>query len=249
MKTHLDEIEKVKTTYQLITFQTTTLRLRSSINRSHWRRGCLLIPLVLVCFGLSPAARAADGDLGNANTAEGVDALFSLTSGIGNTGLGFEALFSNTSGDDNTANGEAALRFNKTGYNNSATGAFALYNTTGYENTGLGFEALNSNTTGVNNIAVGQRAGEISPRAITISISATLALRPSPTPSASARRRKGASLAAERAPLLSASVGQLLAVAWRFALTQTANWAASPPRRVSSEISSRWTRPAKRFTR
>src|SRR6266699_1610526 len=216
MKTHLDEIEKVKTTYQLITFQTTTLRLRSSINRSHWRRGCLLIPLVLVCFGLSPAARAADGDLGNANTAEGVDALFSLTSGIGNTGLGFEALFSNTSGDDNTANGEAALRFN---------------------------------TTGVNNIAGGQRAGELSPRAITISISATLALRPSPTPSASARRRKGASLAAERAPLLPASVGQLLAVAWRFALTQTANWAASPPRRVSSEISSRWTRPAKRFTR
>src|SRR5437667_3057749 len=64
-------------------------------------RGVLLIPLALAiaCFALLPAARAVDpppdgGYPGN-NTAEGTDALFSLTDGINNTATGFEALFNN----------------------------------------------------------------------------------------------------------------------------------------------------------
>src|SRR5438876_2881532 len=85
---------------------TTILHSRKSINRSHLRRGYLLIPLVLACFALSPTAQAVnpapDGGYSGDNTAEGTNALFSLTTGTGNTANGFEALFSNTTGLANT---------------------------------------------------------------------------------------------------------------------------------------------------
>ena len=59
------------------------------------------------CFALSPVVRAQlspppDGGYPNQNTAEGEDALFSLTGGNGyNTAIGFHALFSNTTGSVN----------------------------------------------------------------------------------------------------------------------------------------------------
>ena len=60
-----------------------------------------LIALLLVCPGLSPRAQAVspppDGGYPNENTAEGQDALLSLTTGGNNTAIGFRALFSNTS--------------------------------------------------------------------------------------------------------------------------------------------------------
>ena len=65
----------------------------------------LLIALALGCFGLSPQARAVDpppdGGYPNQNTAEGEDALFSLTTGADKTAMGFDALYSNTTGSDN----------------------------------------------------------------------------------------------------------------------------------------------------
>jgi hypothetical protein len=65
------------------------------------------------CFGLSPAVRAVtpapDGGYPNENTAEGTDALFSLTTGTGNTANGYSALYSNTAGSYNTAHGYLAL--------------------------------------------------------------------------------------------------------------------------------------------
>jgi hypothetical protein len=75
---------------------------RNLIDDSPLRRGFLLIPLVLVCFGLSPTARAVDpppdGGYANQNTAEGEDALFNLSTGFINTAVGFESLYSDTSG-------------------------------------------------------------------------------------------------------------------------------------------------------
>jgi hypothetical protein len=161
--------------------KTTTLPLNNSINRSPVRLAFLLIALVLDCFALSPLAWAVDpppdGGYPNFNTAEGEDALFSLTTGSNNTGIGFNALFNNTSGSDNTATGTVALYSNTTGSSNTVNGDSALfYNTTGAQNTAIGFQALlfnrtgNDNTangvlalaynaTGSNNIALGNSAG------------------------------------------------------------------------------------------
>jgi hypothetical protein len=57
---------------------------------------------------------APDGGYPNYNTAEGDNALFSLTTGLQNTAIGREALFSITAGSDNTANGNNALHQNTT---------------------------------------------------------------------------------------------------------------------------------------
>jgi hypothetical protein len=144
-------------------------------------RGFLLIPLALAWVALSPAAQAVtpapDGGYPNFTTAEGDNALFSLTTGTNNTAIGFHALFNdttgssntatgesalfgNTTGDFNTAAGDAALFSNTTGIQNTATGGVALFfNTTGSSNTATGVLALLNNTTGNNNIALGESAG------------------------------------------------------------------------------------------
>ena len=141
----------------------TTLHLRKSINRSPVRLVFLLIPFVFVCFGLSPAVRAVvpapDGGYPGSNTAEGTDALFSLTSGVGNNAIGFQALLHNTTGIHNTADGFAALSRTTTGQHNTATGDEALgSNTNGSFNTADGAHALQNNT-GNGNTALGFGAG------------------------------------------------------------------------------------------
>jgi hypothetical protein len=70
---------------------------------------------------------APDGGYGNANTAEGDDALFSLTTGTNNTAIGFDALLSNTTGESNTATGVGALFSNTTSNDNTANGAEVDY--------------------------------------------------------------------------------------------------------------------------
>ena len=143
----------------------TTPHLRNSISRSSLRRAFLLIAVALCCFALPAAPNAfgvspaPDGGYPGGNTAEGINALFSLTSGIHNTALGFQTLFSNTTGSTNTASGSLALRNNTAGGGNTASGFTALYhNTTGSGNTAQGASALYGNTTGSANTADGVRA-------------------------------------------------------------------------------------------
>ncbi len=141
----------------------TTSQLRNSVNWSPLRRAFFLIPLALACFALSPTARAVDpppdGGYPNENTAEGEDALFSLTTGVNNTAVGFEALFSNATANNNTAIGANALFSNTTGSQDTAVGVEALFhNTLGGVNTAIGFEALFSNTTAIWNTAIGSSA-------------------------------------------------------------------------------------------
>jgi hypothetical protein len=117
----------------------------------------------LTCFALSPIVQAVtpapDGGYPGENTAEGDDALFSLTTGNRNTAIGFEALYSNTSRDRNTATGKTALYSNTTGIRNTASGTAALENnTTGDNNTATGSQSLASNTTGSSNMAAGVSA-------------------------------------------------------------------------------------------
>ena len=84
------------------------------------------IAIVVACCGLCSSVPAVDpppdGGYPNGNTAEGTNALFSLTTGSDNTANGFQALFSNTTGGDNTANGVYALYSNTTGGGNTANG-------------------------------------------------------------------------------------------------------------------------------
>src|SRR5205807_1510124 len=127
-----------------------------------------LIAFMLSCFGLSAkilaVVPAPDGGYPGNNTAEGTNALFSLTSGIDNTALGFEALFRNTTGDFNTAEGFGALFNNTSGTQNTATGVNALIsNTTGSFNTAHGVNTLFRNTTGFQNVATGVQARERRP--------------------------------------------------------------------------------------
>jgi Chaperone of endosialidase len=138
-----------------------TLQFRTSTNRSPLRISFILFALLLTCFGLSPASLAQlspppDGGYPNDNTAEGADALFSVTTGDENTAVGFNALVSLTTGGGNTAIGRKALVSNTTGDINTAVGDDALYsNTTGLANTANGFGALVNNAIGTRNTATG----------------------------------------------------------------------------------------------
>jgi trimeric autotransporter adhesin len=155
-----------------------TPALRTLLCQSLFRWG-LFSACTVACLALS-TARAVDpppdGGYPGGNTAEGAEALFSLTTGLNNTAIGdsalffnttafnntatgYLALFRNTTGSENTANGSAALSSNTTGLDNTATGSGALFNnTTGNDNTATGTSALTYNTTGFNNTATGDEA-------------------------------------------------------------------------------------------
>ena len=140
---------------------------------------------VLIIFTVSPVAHAVspapDGGYPGGNTAEGQQALFSLTTGTYNTADGWFSLRSNTEGQfntaigagalfanvgdqighgtENTAIGAGALLSNTSGLDNTANGAFALFaNTTGSGNTATGTAALQRNIAGGGNTAIGQAA-------------------------------------------------------------------------------------------
>jgi hypothetical protein len=146
------------------------------------RDGFLFIPLILVCFALSPGAQAVeptapDTALAGGNTADGQNALLSYTTGTFNTAIGFDSLvvLTDTSfntgvgagtlllntGNQNTAVGAGALLSNSTGEDNNAVGAFALFNsTTAFFNNAHGREALFANVDGSENNAFGDLALE-----------------------------------------------------------------------------------------
>jgi uncharacterized coiled-coil protein SlyX len=112
--------------------------------------------LSLACFGLAQAVvPPPDGGYPGGNTAEGTNALLSLTTGQNNTAVGVNSLSSTTTEGQNTAIGGGALRFN-TSRENTAVGFQALFqNKTGQSNTAIGWKALVSNTTGRLNTATG----------------------------------------------------------------------------------------------
>ena len=135
--------------------------------------------LALNCFALLSTAQALvpppDGGYPGGNTAEGQNALFSLTTGTFNTAVGFLSGHAFTTGnlntaigagalllttaDENTATGAGALLNSSGGFGNTANGAFALFSDTdGDFNTATGDGALFHNTTGGSNTASGLNA-------------------------------------------------------------------------------------------
>ena len=135
-----------------------------------------LIAVLIVCSALVQNTQAVspppDGGYPGENTAEGSNALLSLTTGGFNTAVGWFSLKSLTTGsfctavgagallantaDQNTATGAGALLINTTGAENTANGAFALFsNTIGVDNVATGYQALFKNTDGLFNTATG----------------------------------------------------------------------------------------------
>jgi hypothetical protein len=142
-----------------------------------------LLPILLTLLSLPLAGHKSqavspppDGGYPGNNTAEGQNALLSLTIGVNNTAVGWFSLKSNRNGQlntavgagtlfnavgpsRNTAIGGAALFSDTNGFSNTAVGALALWsNTIGAANTGIGDNALFSNTVGSENTAVGDWA-------------------------------------------------------------------------------------------
>jgi hypothetical protein len=135
------------------------------------------IAVLIVCLASVQNAQAVspapDGGYSGNNTAEGQNALLSLTTGVNNTAVGWFSLKSNRNGQlntavgagtlftmghasRNTAVGGAALFSDTNGEDNTAVGALALWsNTTCDLNTAIGDNALVSNTVGFQNTAVG----------------------------------------------------------------------------------------------
>src|SRR4029077_16682175 len=134
------------------------------------------ILLALGLLALSQMVQAVvpppDGGYPGGNTAEGHNALLSLTTGTYNTALGLLSLRNNTTGifntatgvgtlflntaDGNTATGAGALLSNTIAVRNTANGAFTLFsNTEGIENIANGYQALFNNTNGNENTANG----------------------------------------------------------------------------------------------
>jgi hypothetical protein len=145
-------------------------------NISMKSRNLILIPILIIGLGFLQKAWAVspapDGSYPGGNTAEGQNALLSLTTGTYNTALGLFSLRSNTTGyfntatgagtlllntaDGNTATGAGALLSNTIAIRNTANGAFTLFsNTAGIENIANGYQALFNNTSGSENTANG----------------------------------------------------------------------------------------------
>src|SRR6266566_4787387 len=115
------------------------------------------------CFAVLQNAQAVvpppDGGYANRNTAEGTDALFSLTTGEDNTALGFQALYNGTTTGGNTAVGSQALLSNTVGTRNVAVGAAALDSlTSGEMNTAVGNVSLEQGVSVNFNTALGRHA-------------------------------------------------------------------------------------------
>ena len=139
----------------------------------------IIFAAIFSALAFLPGAHAVspppDGGYPGDNTAEGENALLSLTTGTLNTAIGFYSVASLTDQSfdtgvgagtllldtegTNTAVGTAALLLNTTGFANNAVGAFALLNNVGgFFNNAHGHNCLMNNNSGDQNNAFGDEA-------------------------------------------------------------------------------------------
>ena len=109
--------------------------------------------------GVHAVVPPPDGGYSGNNTAEGQNALLSLSTGVNNTAVGWFSLKSNRNGQLNTAVGAATLFSMVHASRNTAIGGAALFSDTdGSFNTAVGALALWNNTFGNTNTAIGDSA-------------------------------------------------------------------------------------------
>jgi hypothetical protein len=100
---------------------------------------------------------------GGSNTGVGIYALYNNLTATGNTGIGSLSLYSTTSGSQNTAVGADSLKFNTTGAQNTSIGLISGLNiTTGNYNTFLAYNAGGGITTGSGNTIIGYNINGLS---------------------------------------------------------------------------------------
>jgi hypothetical protein len=139
-----------------------TSLISSSLTGRFLQSKLIFVVLAVLYLTVLPKSQAVvpapDGGYPGFNTAEGQNALFSLTAGAGNTAVGWHSLFSDTSGGFNTALGAGTLLFNNADANTAVGTAALLLNTAGEHNTAIGTSALLNNTIGYSNTAIGSAA-------------------------------------------------------------------------------------------
>ena len=135
-----------------------------SINRSPLHSGFFTLAIALCWFALSPPLKAQDcpSECGaGGNTGVGINALDSVNpagNGINNTAVGLNALTSDTTGQYNVAVGSRALENNTTGDFNMAIGTEALQQNNASFNLAIGFRVLFQNTSGRHLTGIGAAA-------------------------------------------------------------------------------------------
>jgi Chaperone of endosialidase len=117
----------------------------------------------LVCFGLCQQVQSATdtpdpGSVSLSNTADGQNALLSLTSGIYNSAFGFDSLLLTSDASFNTGVGAGTLLLNIASQNTAVGAGALLSNSDGADNNAVGAFALFTNVSGSFNNAVGRGA-------------------------------------------------------------------------------------------
>jgi hypothetical protein len=120
------------------------------------------VGIVFSCYALLQKEQAVvpapDGGYPNFNTAEGQNALLSLTTGLANTAIGWSCLLTDSTGSFNTAVGAGALDRNNSNENTAVGTGALLLNATGGANTAVGAFTLLNNTEAGGSTAIGNRA-------------------------------------------------------------------------------------------
>jgi endosialidase-like protein len=122
----------------------------SSLLKHGWALTLIVVAGLVFC----PMAQADP----NGNTAEGDNALLSLTTGFYNSAFGFDALLVLTDASFDTGLGAGALLLDNGGSNTAVGAGSLLNNSTGGSNTAVGTFALFTNIDGGGHTAVGSGA-------------------------------------------------------------------------------------------
>src|SRR5207247_916897 len=150
--------------HSLIELKTLVSSGRDPARSLPFRRGFLLIPLIMMCFAFLPQMQAQalppeipgnpDGCYPAFTTAEGCHALALIGPSVGNTAIGWYSNFLSDGASFNTSVGAATLALDSgvgAGANTAVGTAAMILNLFGHDNVAVGSNALVNSFTGSHN--------------------------------------------------------------------------------------------------